>query len=392
MIRLELSPEQLEIQAHARNFAREFIAPVAAIHDREGSFPLGLLQKAHKEGFLTPLVPRQYGGSEIGCLGACLQAEELASGCMGIYVSIFVSSLALYPIVRFGTPEQKERFLKPFCQEFSLASYCLSEKEAGSDPASMRTLAISQGNHYLLNGTKMWITNGGYADLYVVFATKDPALKHKGILALIVPRALEGVHPGEPIDKMGQRASNTTPVSFKEVKVPAENLLGGEEEGFKKAMAALDVTRPIIASGAVGLSRSAMELAASYASKRVQFSSPIAQQGAIQTILADMAISVSAARLLVWKAAWMADNGMKNTKEAAEAKALAADVAMRVSVDAVQIYGGMGYTKWHPVEKLMRDAKVLQIYEGTAQIMRRIIAREMLRENSMGNLSFHREP
>lgn len=385
MIQLELSPQQLEIQVHARKFAKEFMAPVAPVHDRDSSFPLDLLKEAHKEGFLTPLIPKQYGGREIGCLGASIQAEELASACMGIYVSIFVSTLALYPIVRFGTQEQKERFLKPFCKDFSLASYCLSEKEAGSDPSSMKTLAIPRGDHYLLSGTKMWITNGGYADLYVVFATRDPVLKHKGILALIVPRSLEGIYPGEPINKMGQRASNTAPVTFKEVKVPAENLLGSEEEGFKKAMAALDVTRPIIAAGAVGLARSAMELAASYAAKRVQFGIPIAQQGAVQTILADMAISVSAARLLVWKAAWLADKGLKNTKEAAEAKALAADVAMRVTTDAVQIYGGMGYTKWHPVEKLMRDAKVIQIYEGTAQIMRRIVAREMLRDKPTGN-------
>lgn len=384
MIQMELSPQQLEIQLHARKFARESMAPVAPLHDKEGSFPLDLLKEAHKEGFLTPLIPKHYGGLEIGCLGACIQAEELAWACMGIYVSIFVSTLALYPIVRFGTLEQKERFLRPFCENFSLASYCLSEKEAGSDPSSMNTSALFKGDHYLLNGTKMWITNGGYADLYVVFATRDPALKHRGILALIVPRTLEGVHPGEPIDKMGQRASNTAPVTFREVKVPAQNLLGGEEEGFKKAMAALDVTRPIIASGAVGLARSAMELAAAYALKRVQFGGPIAQQGAVQTILADMSISVSAARLLVWKAACLADKGLKNTKEAAEAKAFAADTAMRVATDAVQIYGGMGYTKWHPVEKLMRDAKVIQIYEGTAQIMRRIVAREMFRETPGG--------
>ena len=386
MIQLELSPEQLGIQLHARKFARELMAPVAPIHDREGSFPLELLREAHKQGFLTPLIPKQYGGKEIGCLGACIQAEELASACMGIYVSIFVSTLALYPIVRFGTQEQKQRFLRPFCQGFSLASYCLSEKDAGSDPSSMKTLALPRGDHYLLNGTKMWITNGGYADLYVVFATRDPALKHRGILALIVPRSLEGVQPGEPIDKMGQRASNTTPVTFKEVRVPVENVLGGEEEGFKKAMAALDVTRPIIASGAVGLARSAMELASSYASRRVQFGVPIAQHGAVQTMLADMGISVSAARLMVWRAAWLADKGLKNTKEAAEAKAFSADVAMKVTTDAVQIYGGMGYTKWHPVEKLMRDAKVIQIYEGTAQIMRRIVAREMVREHSLGGL------
>lgn len=380
MIGFGLSPGQRQILEKAREFAREVMAPVAALHDREGSFPMDIMRRAHREGFLTPLVPKEYGGQGLSVVDTCIQAEELGWACMGIYVSIFVSTLALYPIVRFGTEEQKERFLKPFCRGFSLASYCLSERGAGSDPSSMETLALPKGDHYLLKGTKMWITNGGYADLYVVFATRDRASRHKGILGLIVPRSLEGIHPGEPIDKMGQRASNTTPVTFQDVRVPSENLLGNEEDGFKKAMAALDVTRPIIAAGAVGLARAAMELATGYSARRVQFGVPIAQHGAVQTMLADMAVSISASRLMVWRAAWLADQGQSNTREAAEAKALAADVAMRVTTDAVQIYGAMGYTKWHPVEKLMRDAKVIQIYEGTAQIMRRIVAREMWKE------------
>jgi acyl-CoA dehydrogenase len=244
----------------------------------------------------------------------------------------------------------------------------------------MRATAVLAGDHYILNGTKMWITNGGYASLYLVFANTDVAKKHKGIVSLIVPSHLEGVSHGEPIDKMGQRASNTTAVIFKNVRVPRENLLAGEGEGFKKAMAALDITRPMIAVGAVGIARSALELSLEYARKRVQFGVPIVRHQGVQFMLANMAQEIEAARLLVWKAAWLADQGIQNTKEAAIAKAFAADMAMRVTTDAVQVYGGMGYTKWHPVEKLMRDAKVIQIYEGTAQIQRIVIARQLLRE------------
>jgi acyl-CoA dehydrogenase len=380
MIGFDLTPEQKALQEKARKFANEVILPVAAKYDREGTFPLEVMEKAHQEGFFTPLVPKEYGGQGLGVLDNCIISEELAAGCMGMYVSIFVSTLALYPIIKYGTKDQKERFLKPFCSKFSIASYCLSEVAVGSDPASMRMTAALDGDHYILNGTKMWITNGGYADFYLVFATTDPQKKHKGIISLIVPSSLEGVSHGEPIDKMGQRASNTTVVIFKNVRVPRENLLPGEGEGFKKAMAALDITRPMIAIGAVGIARTAMELATRYAMKRVQFGVPIARHQAIQFMLADMAKDIEAARLLVHKAAWLADQGRRNSKEAAIAKAFAADVAMRVTTDAVQIYGGMGYTKWHPVEKLMRDAKVIQIYEGSAQVMRMIIARHLLQE------------
>jgi acyl-CoA dehydrogenase len=380
MIGFDLTPEQKSLQEKARRFSKEVILPVAAKHDQEGTFPLDIMEKAHQEGYFTPLVPQKYGGQGLGLLDTCIISEELAAGCMGIYVSIFVSTLALYPIVKFGTEDQKERFLKPFCSKFSIASYCLSEVTGGSDPASMRTTAILDGDHYLLNGSKMWVTNGGYADFYVVFATTDPAKKHKGIISLIVPSHLEGLSHGEPIDKMGQRASNTTSLTFKNVRVPKENLLGRGGEGFKKAMAALDITRPVVAIGSVGLARTALELATQYAKRRIQFGVPIAQHQAVQFMLADMAKDIEAARLLVWKAAWLADQGIRNSKEAAIAKAFAADMAMRVTTDAVQIYGGMGYTKWHPVEKLMRDAKVIQIYEGTAQIMRVIIARRLLEE------------
>jgi len=378
MIGFDLTAEQKELQDKARRFSKENILPVAAKHDREGTFPQDVIRAAYQEGFLTPLVPRAYGGGGLGVLDTCLISEELAAGDMGIFVSIFVSTLALYPIIIFGNEDQKERFLRPFCSRFSLASYCLSEYQAGSDPASMHTTASLRENGYVLNGTKMWITNGGVADLYLVFATTDRSKKHRGIISLIVPAGLPGIRHGEPIDKMGQRASNTTAVTFKEVLVPKENLLAGEGEGFQKAMTALDLTRPMIAMGAVGLARTAMELATRYAKQRVQFEVPIADHQAVQFLLADMAIGIEAARLLVWRAAAMADQGLRNTREAAIAKAFAADVAMKVTTDAVQIYGGMGYTKWHPVEKLMRDAKVIQIYEGSAQIMRRIIARYML--------------
>ncbi len=380
MIGFDLTPEQKALQGRARRFSKEVILPVAAKHDRDGTFPLDVMKKAHQEGFFTPLVPKKYGGQGLGVLDNCIISEELAAGCMGVYVSIFVSTLALYPIIKFGTEDQKERFLKPFCSKFSIASYCLSELSVGSDPASMQTTAILKKNHYLLNGTKMWITNGGYADFYLVFASTDLKKRHKGIISLIIPSGLEGVSHGEPIDKMGQRASNTTAVTFKDVRVPKENLLAGEGEGFKKAMAALDITRPMIAIGAVGIARTAMELATQYAKKRIQFGVPIAQHQAVQFILADMVKDIEAARLLVYKAAWQADQGLRNSKEAAIAKAFSADVAMKVTTNAVQVYGGAGYTKWHPVEKLMRDAKVIQIYEGTAQIMRLIIARQLLRE------------
>ena len=380
MIGFDLTPEQKALQEKARRFAKEVILPAAAKHDREATFPLEVMEKAHREGFFTPLVPKAYGGQGLTVLDNCILSEELAAGCMGMYVSIFVSTLALYPIIRFGTEELKDRFLRPFCSKFSIASYCLSEVTVGSDPASMRTTAVLDGDHYVLNGTKMWITNGGYADFYLVFAQTDPQKRHRGIISLIVPSHLDGIRPGEPIEKMGQRASNTVPVIFKKVRVPKENLLAGEGDGFKRAMAALDITRPMIAIGAVGIARTAMELAARYALKRIQFGVPIARHQAIQFMLADMAKDIEAARLLVYKAAWLADQGIRNSKEASMAKAFAADVAMRVTTDAVQIYGGMGYTKWHPVEKLMRDAKVIQIYEGSAQVMRMIIAKHLLQE------------
>ena len=378
MIGFDLTTEQKAIQEKGRRFAREVILPVAAKHDRDGSFPVDIIRKAYGEGYLTPLIPKKYGGGGWGMLDVCLLSEELAGGDMGIFVSIFVSTLALHPIVSFGTEEQKDRFLRPFCSLFSLGSYCLSEPAVGSDPASMETTATPQEDAYLLNGTKMWITNGGYADLYLVFANTDRQKKHKGIVSLIVPAASPGIRRGGPIDKMGQRASNTTAVTFKNVRVGKENLLGGEAEGFKKAMAALDITRPMIGAGAVGLARSAMELAIQYAQKRIQFGVPISHHQAVQFILADMATGIDAARLPVWRAASLADQGSRNSTESAVAKAFAADVAMRVTTDSVQVYGALGYTKYHPVEKLMRDAKIIQIYEGSAQIMRRIIARSMV--------------
>jgi len=380
MIDFQLTESQLKIQQQARKFADDFIRPVSAKCDREGIFPLDVMEKAHGAGYFTALIPAEYGGAGIGALDYVIACEELAAACMGIFVSIFVSNLALHPIVEFGSEELKKRFLIPFCRRFSIASYCLSEPSVGSDPSSMETTARLEGDHYVLNGTKMWATNGGYAHLFLVFAQTDRRKRHRGIISLVVPADLEGIRRGAPIPKLGQRASNTTAVTFNNVEVPAENLLAGEGDGFKKAMGALDITRPIIAIGAVGLARAAMEHAIAYAQKRIQFGVPIADHQAIQFMLADMAMGIDAARFLTWRAAWMADQGQKNTKAAAIAKAFASDVAMRVATDAIQVYGGMGYTTWHPVEKLFRDAKVIQIYEGTSQIMRMIIAKNLLKE------------
>jgi acyl-CoA dehydrogenase len=380
MIGFDLTAEQRSLQEKASRFAREVILPVAARLDREGEFPLDIMEKAYAEGFLSPLVPREYGGGGLGVLDTCILSEELASADMGIFVSIFVSTLALYPIVKFGTEDQKEAHLRPFCRKFNLASYCLSEPHVGSDPASLETAAALDGGDYVLNGTKMWITNAGYANLFLVFATVDRQKKHKGILSFIVPAGIPGIRRGGPIDKMGQRASNTTTVSFKNVRVPKENLLGGTADGFKKAMAALDITRPMIAIGAVGLARSAMELATRYAQKRVQFGVPIASHQAVQFMLADMAIGIEAARLLVWRAASMADQGLRTSKESAISKAFAADVAMKVTTDAVQILGGYGYIKDYPVERMMRDAKVTQILEGSNQVQRLVVANHLFRD------------
>ncbi|MCB0338188.1 MAG: acyl-CoA dehydrogenase family protein [Bdellovibrionales bacterium] len=374
-----LSGEQQALQSEARKFVSKEILPVAARHDETAEFPFEVISKAHQHGFLNLLQQVDLGGSGLTLFDACLVIEELAAGCGGMATSMVVNDLSLLPISLYGTPEQKERLIKPITESGALVAFCLSEPGAGSDVASMSTTLVKDGRGYRLTGNKQWITNGGVADQYTVFASLDPSLKHKGICCVAVPASAEGVSQGPHENKMGQRCSNTTTVSFDKVFVPQSSLFGKEGEGFSIAMRTLDISRPLTAVIAVGIARRAFEEARAYALDRKQFGQPIGGFQAIQFMLADMATEIDAARFLTYRSSWLVDQGKKSSLESSMAKRFSADTAMKVTTDAVQIFGGYGYTKDYPVEKLMRDAKLLQIYEGTSQIQRVVIARELLK-------------
>ncbi len=380
MVDFRLTEEQEAVRKLARDFAVKEMRPVARHYDETEEFPWPIVEKAHELGLMNALIPEEYGGVGADKLTECLIAEELFYGCAGMGTTIMANSLALTPIILAGTPEQKERFLTPFVEKPLMASFCLTEPGAGSDAASLRTRAVRDGDSYILNGTKQFITNGSVASLYVVFATVNPELRHKGIIALVVPRDTPGITIGKVEHKMGQRASDTAQVVFEDVRVPVENRLGEEGEGWKIAMRTLDSSRPGIAASAVGIAQAAFDDAVKYALERQQFGQPIANFQAIQFMLADMAIKIETARLATWKAAWLWDQGQPSAKASSIAKAYATDVAMQVTTDAVQIFGGYGYTREFMVEKYMRDAKLMQIYEGTNQIQRLVIARHILRE------------
>jgi acyl-CoA dehydrogenase len=340
---------------------------------------LDVYRKAFEIGLINTHIPEAQGGLGLGSFENCLIAEELAAGCSGIYTSMEVNTLAEAPIIVAGTEEQKERFLRPLTEELRFASYAVTEPDAGSDVAAISTRAVRDGDDYILNGHKMWITGAGHATWFFVLAYTDPEARYRGMTGFVVPAETEGVRVGKKELNMGQRASDTRAVDFEEVRVPSANRIGKEGEGWMIAMRAFDRTRPPVAAGAVGVARRAMEHAIRYASERQAFGVPLARHQAISFMIADMAKDIAAARLLVWQAAWMIDAGQRNTLEAAYAKCFAADTAMRVTTDAVQVFGGYGYNSEYPVEKLMRDAKVFQIYEGTSQIQRIIIARELLK-------------
>ncbi len=376
-----LTDEQLALQQTVRKFAQTEMVPQAAHYDQTGEFPRSIIESAWKVGLLNESIPAEYGGLGLDGVSACVLTEELAAGCAGMTTSMMVNTLGQTPILVSGTKEQIEKWIVPFTKEFRFSSFCLTEPSSGSDVANMSTTAKKVGDKYVLNGRKCFITNGGVADLFSVFATLDPVKGHRGICAFIVPADTPGVSAGKKEDKMGQRASNTTDVIFEDAAIPAENLLGREGEGFKIAMKTLDRTRPAIGALAVGLARSAYEHSVRYARERHAFGMPIAMFQAIQFMIADMAKDIEAARLLTYQAAWMIDQGMNASKYSAFAKCFATDAAMRVTTDAVQIFGGYGYSKEYPVEKLMRDAKLLQIYEGTNQIQRMVIAREVFKES-----------
>jgi acyl-CoA dehydrogenase len=377
MIDLSLTDEQKSLRELAHDFAEKEIRPVAWEYDRESTWPQAIIEKAWEVGLMNPHIPAEYGGAGASSMDGVLIEEELGWGCSGIGTSISCNGLASAPVLLGGSEQVKKTYLEMLTEAPKLASFCLTEPGAGSDVSGMRTRAVKRGDKYVINGSKTFITNGGYADWYTVYAKTDPEAGHRGISAFVVPRDA-GVVVDKHEDKMGQRASNTATISFNDVEVPAANLLGEENHGFKLAMMTLDHTRPGVAAMAVGIARAAFEFAVEYSKERVQFGVPIAMHQAIQFLIADMATKVHVARLATWDSAVLLDQGKRNTLESSHAKRFAADAAMEVTTDAVQVYGGYGFIKDYPVEKLMRDAKIMQLYEGTSQIQRLVIARETL--------------
>jgi acyl-CoA dehydrogenase len=372
------SEEQRALQETAARFAREVIAPVAKEYDRTAEFPREVIRQGFELGLMNCHLPAELGGPGLTHLDGALVAEELAHGCAGIATSMIVNDLGLLPILLAGTDEQKERLVRPCAERLKFVSFCLTEPGAGSDVAGLSTTAVRDGDDYVLNGAKMWISNGGVAEQFTVFATVDKKLKHGGIGCFVVEGVPKGLTVGRHEDKLGQRASNTVALTFDDVRVPARNRIGEEGQGFRIAMQTLDNSRPLTAMLAIGNARAAMEHAIAYARERKQFGRPIADFQAIQFLIADMATDLHAARLLAYEAAAQLDAGIRNTLVSSHAKRFAADIGMRVCTDAVQVFGGYGYSREYPVEKNFRDAKLIQIYEGTSQIQRLVIARELL--------------
>jgi len=377
VVDFNLTDEQKDIRDLAHDFAEKEIRRVAWDLDKDSTFPHEIVQKAWEVGLMNSHIPEEYGGPGLDYLTGCLIEEELGWGCSGVGTTLMCNGLATAPVALGGSDAVKKEYLGMLTEEPKLASFCLTEPDAGSDVSAMRTTAVKKGDKYVINGTKCFITNGSHANWYTVYAKTDKEAGHRGISAFVVPRDA-GVVVDKKEDKLGQRASDTAMISFNAVEVPAGNLLGEENKGFKLAMMTLDRTRPGVSAMAVGIGQAAFEYARDYAKERVQFGVPIAMHQAIQFMIADMATKVEAARLLTWKSATLLDRGERNTLASSHAKRFAADSAMEVTVDAVQVYGGYGFIKEYPVEKLMRDAKIMQLYEGTSQIQRLVIAREVL--------------
>src|SRR5215207_4794745 len=378
-----LTEEQRGLRELARDFADKEIRPKAAEYDEQQTHPADIVVKAHELGLMNLHVPERFGGLGLSAFDGMLVGEELNWGCSGIGTSVGANGLGSGPVIIAGTEEQQAEWLPPLLEEPILCSFGLSEPEAGSDVAKLKTTAERRGDEYVLNGSKTFITNAGHAAWTVVFAKTDPKAGNRGMSAFIVPMDTPGVQMEKHLDKMGQRSTATSAFALTDVVVPAANRLGEEGEGFKIAMQTLDFTRPGTAAGAVGVAQAAYDYSVEYARERVTFDVPIAMHQGVSFMIADMAAEVEASRLLVWQAAWMLDqgHGRKATLYSSIAKRFAADAAMRVTTDAVQVFGGYGYIKEYPVEKLMRDAKLFQIYEGTSQIQRLVIAREIFLPN-----------
>jgi len=377
VVDLTLTDEQKDLRELAHSFAEKDIRKVAWDYDKDGTWPQDIIEKAWEIGLMNTHIAEEYGGPGLDYLSGCLIEEEMGWGCSGIGTSLMANGLASAPVSLGGSAEVKKEYLGMLTEAPKLASFCLTEPDAGSDVSGMKTTATRKGNKYVINGSKCFITNGGYADWFTVYAKTDKDAGHRGISAFVVPKD-DTVTVDKKEDKLGQRASNTATITFNETEIPAGNLLGEENHGFKLAMMTLDRTRPGVAGLAVGIAQAAFEFAAEYSKERVQFGVPIAMHQAVAFMIADMATKIEASRLLVWQSASLLDQGKRNTLAASHAKRFAADSAMEVTVDAVQVYGGYGFIKEYPVEKLMRDAKIMQLYEGTSQIQRLVIAKEIL--------------
>ncbi|MHA1247004.1 MAG: acyl-CoA dehydrogenase family protein [Candidatus Thorarchaeota archaeon] len=378
----KLSEQEQKIWERAQEFTREYITPKAHELEKRNEFPKDVVQKAYEAGLMNLHVPKEAGGPGLSLLAETLVSEATGYGCAGMATSIMCNNLAFAPLLIGATIEQLKTYVEPLItgKEVKFGAFCLTERGAGSDVSGMTTRAIRDGDEYIINGTKCWITNGPVASLFTVFASTQPELKHKGISVFMVPKT-KGVKIGHIENKVGQRNSIQSEVIFEDVRVPKECLVGKEGDGFKIAMMTLDKTRAGIAAIATGVAQRAVDEAARFANIRHQFGKPVGHFQGISFMLADMGARASAARLLTRYAAWRADQGMPVSKDSAFAKAFASDAAMQNAIDAVQIFGGYGYIEEYPVEKLMRDAKLLQIYEGTNQIQRMVAGRAILRES-----------
>ncbi|WP_316851532.1 acyl-CoA dehydrogenase [Pedobacter agri] len=376
----ELSEEQLMIQQAARDFAQQELKPGVIDRDEHQKFPAEQVKKLGELGFLGMMVNEKYNGSGLDAISYVLVMEELSKIDASASVVVSVNnSLVCYGLEAYGSEAQKEKYLKPLASGEKIGAFCLSEPEAGSDATSQRTTAEDKGDYYLLNGTKNWITNGSTASTYLVIAQTHPELRHKGINAFIIEKGMEGFTIGPKENKLGIRGSDTHSLMFNDVKVPKENRIGEEGFGFKFAMKTLEGGRIGIAAQALGIAQGAFELATQYAKERKSFGKPISEHQAIAFKLADMATQIEAARLLVYKAAWLKDQGLPYTQAGSMAKLYASKVAMDVTIEAVQVHGGYGFVKEYHVERLMRDAKITQIYEGTSEIQKMVISREVIR-------------
>jgi alkylation response protein AidB-like acyl-CoA dehydrogenase len=376
-----LTEDQIALRDLCREIAEEKIRPAAAKYDREGEFPWDLVKIFAESGLFGVVIPEEYGGTGQGVFELAIMTEEMAKACGGITLSVAASALGCFPIIISGNEEQKKKYLPRLAEGKSLAAFCLTEPDAGSDAGSLKTRAVKDGDDYILNGTKVFITNGGVADVLTVIAVTDPKKGARGTSAFIVEKSFPGFKVGKEEDKMGIRASSTAEVIFEDCRVPAANRIGKEGEGFMVALKTLDKSRPGVAAQALGIAQGALDLAIDYSRTRKQFDQPIANLQAIQFMLADMAVAVESARALLYAAARNVDAGVKGFAQgSAMCKLYASDVAMKVTTDAVQIFGGYGYMRDYPIEKYMRDAKITQIYEGTNQIQRLVIARTLMHD------------